>query len=67
MAGLPAGRLRGGPDAAGPVVRGRSNALKEGRSFWMKAFQPTRPGALNPGVFFAEEVNAVLRVLRPEK
>ena len=67
MAGLPAGRLRGGPNAAGSVVRGRSNALKEDRSFWMKAFQPVCPGSLNPGVFFVVEVNAVLRILSPEK
>ena len=68
MAGLPAGRLRGGPDAACLVVRGRSNALKEDRSFWMKAFQPVCPGSLNPGVFCAVgEVNAVLRILSPEK
>ena len=67
MAGLPAGRLRGGPNAAGSVVCGRSNALKEGRAFWMKAFQPVRPGALNPGGVFAAGVNAVLWILRPEK
>ena len=57
MAGIPAGRLGGALNATGSMASGRSNALKEDRSFQMQAFECMCPGFLNPGIFFPGEEN----------